>query len=92
MKEPNDAQLKIRISAELKSAIQHAAIDNGRSLNAEIWARLQRSVDAAPGGTEAYDRFVAMIMDFSSLSQQDRERIVEIVTEAGTILGRRQTT
>lgn len=40
-----DPQLNIRIPAELKTQIEEAAHENGRSMNAEIVARLNESFD-----------------------------------------------
>jgi len=44
----NDPHFRLRIPAELKAEVERAALDNGRSINAEIVARLQ--------GIEAGDR------------------------------------
>lgn len=41
---PNDAQMKIRMSAELRDRIAAEAERNNRSMNAEIVARLERSL------------------------------------------------
>jgi len=38
-----DPQMKIRLPADLKDQIETAAKDSGRSMNAEIVARLERS-------------------------------------------------
>ncbi|WP_052027735.1 Arc family DNA-binding protein [Sphingobium sp. ba1] len=43
----SDAQMKIRLPAELRDGIVVAAEANKRSLNAEIVARLERSFDHA---------------------------------------------
>lgn len=42
----NDDQLKFRVPASLKAALQQVAADNRRSLNAEIIDRLEWSFDA----------------------------------------------
>lgn len=42
-----DSQLKFRISQSLRTQLEEAAHKNGRSLNAEISERLQRSLDAS---------------------------------------------
>lgn len=40
-----DPQMKIRLPADLKDWIDKSAAENGRSMNAEIVARLQMSFD-----------------------------------------------
>lgn len=39
-----DPQINIRVPIELKKEIEHAAIENSRSLNAEVVHRLQNSL------------------------------------------------
>ncbi|EXR27115.1 Arc family DNA-binding protein [Acinetobacter nosocomialis] len=39
-----DPQINIRVPIELKKEIEHAAIENSRSLNAEVVHRLQDSL------------------------------------------------
>ena len=41
-----DPQINIRVPIELKKEIEHAAINNSRSLNAEVVLRLQESLKA----------------------------------------------
>lgn len=43
-----DAQLKIRLPEDLKARIEEAAKANGRSMNAEIVARLEASLQHTP--------------------------------------------
>lgn len=40
-----DPQINIRVPIELKKEIEHAAIENSRSLNAEVVHRLQESLN-----------------------------------------------
>lgn len=40
-----DPQINIRVPIELKKEIEHAAIENSRSLNAEVVHRLQDSLN-----------------------------------------------
>lgn len=47
-----DAQLKIRLPAELKAEIEAAAKSAQRTMNAEIVARLQQSFEGGPGSEE----------------------------------------
>ncbi len=85
-KETADAQLKVRLSAGLKAALHHAAIKNGRSLNAEICARLQQSMDAGGDGVSPYAHLIDVISNFAGLGHQERGRAIEIITELGNIL------
>jgi Arc-like DNA binding domain len=39
----------LRMPAELKARVDAAAVKNGRSINAEVIARLQESFEAQPG-------------------------------------------
>ncbi|MDQ1207282.1 hypothetical protein QE380_000205 [Acinetobacter baylyi] len=41
-----DPQINIRVPIELKKEIEHAAIENSRSLNAEVVHRLQESLSS----------------------------------------------
>ncbi|EHU1405599.1 DNA-binding protein [Acinetobacter nosocomialis] len=41
-----DPQINIRVPTELKKEIEHAAIENSRSLNAEVVHRLQQSLSS----------------------------------------------
>ncbi|EME5683853.1 TPA: Arc family DNA-binding protein [Acinetobacter baumannii] len=41
-----DPQINIRVPIELKKEIEHAAIENSRSLNAEVVYRLQESLSS----------------------------------------------
>ena len=40
-----DPQFKLRMTPEIKEAVEKAAIKNNRSMNAEILARLEQSFD-----------------------------------------------
>lgn len=48
-----DPQMKIRLPADLKDQIEAVAKQSGRSMNAEIVARLEGSFDATAGGVDA---------------------------------------
>lgn len=51
-----DPQLKLRLPPALKDRITKAASDNGRSVNAEILARLERSFEDDETISELYTR------------------------------------
>lgn len=44
---PPQSDVKIRMSATLKKRLKIAATENGRSMNAEIVARIQHSLDVS---------------------------------------------
>lgn len=44
-----DPQMKIRLAPDLKDRIEDAAKENGRSMNAEIVARLHQAFEAQSG-------------------------------------------
>jgi predicted HicB family RNase H-like nuclease len=51
MKTPSDREkLTLRLPTALHRRLTGAAIDNGRSLNAEIVQRLRRSLEGSPRG------------------------------------------
>lgn len=59
-----DPQMKLRMPADLKACIEEAAEAAGRSMNAEIVARLQASFQAPPAGTpsEAWEDQARQLM------------------------------
>ncbi|NML75274.1 Arc family DNA-binding protein [Rhizobium sp. S-51] len=50
-----DPQFKLRMTPEIKDAIETAAARNNRSMNAEILARLQASIDGTAEGMPSTD-------------------------------------
>lgn len=65
-----DPQVNLRIPAELKAEIQEAAIENGRSLNAEIVARLQDSLLSEPTDLKSSEILGAIMERIDRLSNQ----------------------
>ena len=51
-----DPQYKLRLPPELKERIEKAALENKRSMNAEIVARLESTFDDAPGSGRFFTR------------------------------------
>lgn len=47
-----DPQINIRVPAELKKELELLAIENGRSLNAEVVLRLENSIAAKKSNTQ----------------------------------------
>lgn len=60
MSENERVHFKIALPVELKRTLEHAAVDNRRSVSAEIIARLESSFDANKDGfsTEQVNRIV----------------------------------
>lgn len=60
-----DPQLKLRLTEEMKARVTEAARTNGRSVNAEIVARLSESfeMDAAVKSPEASYEAIKPLMD-----------------------------
>ncbi|MDP9908248.1 hypothetical protein J2W27_000341 [Variovorax boronicumulans] len=73
-----DAQMKIRLPAELKAGIDEAASANKRTLNAEIVARLQASFDAPAALAVRPDAYIISRL----LDEQLRSRLQEVRSRA----------
>jgi hypothetical protein len=69
-------QLKVRMSEALRRQMEDAAARNGRSMNAEIVARLQRSV---LGEENAITALAKMLLD--SVPNNVRERMIELMSQ-----------
>lgn|SRR5215472_3929794 len=69
-------QLKVRLSKALRRQMEDAAAQNGRSMNAEIVARLQRSV---LGDQNAVTELAKMLLD--SVPSNVRERMIELMSQ-----------
>lgn len=50
-----DAQMKIRLPADLKEKLEKSAVENKRSMNAEVLHRLNSSFVSYEEGVKAYD-------------------------------------
>lgn len=55
-----DHQLKIRIPVEMKAQVEEASAANGRTMNAEILARLQVTFDIEAAAKAGFGRPVAL--------------------------------
>jgi len=80
MKEPDDRH-NLRIPKELKAKLAHARIDSGRSMNAEILARLEASFEPDPAR-----QIVEALRPVAGLSSADRRRVGELIASLGAIL------
>lgn len=57
----DDPQFKLRLPIELKIGIEGGARESGRSLNAEIVSRLQKSFES-PGDEKAVDKLAVAVI------------------------------
>ena len=73
----------LRLTQELKARLAHAAIDNGRSVNAEILDRLERSFEPDPAA-----RLVDVLSFVTSLSESDRGELLGHLAQAIAVLSK----
>lgn len=83
MPQRDDPRHNLRLPPELKAKLGHAAIDNGRSMNAEILARLEDSF--APDATS---QIVDLLRGVPALTDNDRLTLGKLLVTAGSILTR----
>lgn len=77
----DDPRHNLRLSLELKNKIAHAAVDNGRSMNAEILARLDASF--AP---ETKREIENLLRAFADVDAPKRKEALELLSRAIEIL------
>lgn len=83
MTQREDPRHNLRLSPELKSKLAHAAIDSGRSMNAEILARLEKTFAPDP-----IAQFVGALAPIAAMSDEDRQRLGQLLSEIGSILSK----
>lgn len=76
-----DPRHNLRLTPALRKRLAHAAIDNGRSMNAEILARLEKSFEPDPVA-----QLVDALKPVASLSDEDRAEIGRLLVAIGIIL------
>lgn len=83
-----DPQMKIRLPQDLKTLIEATAGDSGRSLNAEIVARLQRSFEAGADAVQLEIVVEALKAENKSLQAQVEScrRVAKFMDGMNTIL------
>lgn len=84
MPQPDDTRHNLRLPLELKKKLAHSAVDSGRSMNAEILARLEASF--APETTRVIEN---LLQSFATLPDSDRDKALELITDALGILSKR---
>ena len=85
MPQRDDPRHNLRLPPELKAKLGHAAIDNGRSVNAEILARLEQSF--APDATS---QIVDLLRSVPSLTDNEKLTLGKLLVTAGSILTKGQ--
>jgi hypothetical protein len=83
MPHPDDLRHNLRLPKPLKVKLAHARADAGRSMNAEIVARLEQSF--APNPTA---QLVEILRPIASLSEDDRRELGELLVKVGSILAK----
>lgn len=69
-----DPQINVRVEAEFKKKLEHAAIENGRSLNAEVVRRLENSFISTRVASDPYKRMLLAVIAGIVAEQADKEK------------------
>lgn len=83
MPQPEDPRHNLRLTPDLKKKLAHSAVDNGRSMNAEILDRLERSFIPSP-----LENMENLLRNISSLSDDDRAEASKMLAKLASILGK----
>lgn len=83
MPQRDDPRHNLRLSPELKAKLGHSSIDTGRSMNAEIIARLEQSFAPDPVA-----QLIAALKPIGALSDSDRKTVGHLLAELGAILAK----
>lgn len=78
-----DPRHNLRLSTDLKLKLAKAAFDNGRSVNAEILSRLEKSFRPAPSFTA--DEIFEVI---SAIDEKHHDEIIRLMAVVGAIIAR----
>lgn len=79
----DDPRHNLRLTKALKVRLAHSAIDNGRSMNAEILARLDHSFDPDPAA-----QLATLLTPVAGLSDAERQRVGELLASLGGLLAK----
>lgn len=83
MPQRDDPRHNLRLPPSLKAKLAHSAIDSGRSMNAEILARLERSFTPDPGASIA-----ELLQPMTNLDDRDKVKLGELLVNVGEILAK----
>ena len=84
MPQTDDQRHNLRLPLELKKKLAHSAVDNGRSMNAEILARLEASF--APDTAREIEN---LLRGLTVLDEKDRTHALDLLMQATEILSKR---
>jgi len=84
MPQTPDPRHNLRLPPELKKKLAHSAVDNGRSMNAEILDRLEASFSPSP-----LANIEAIVQSISSLSDKDRHAASSLLRDLFDLLGKK---
>jgi hypothetical protein len=84
MPQIDDPRHNLRLTLELKRKLAHSAVDNGRSMNAEILARLEASF--SPDTKREIENLLKTITELEASKQKEA---FELLAKAAEILSRR---
>ena len=84
MPQPEDPRHNLRLSLELQKKLKHAAVDNGRSMNAEILDRLERSFEPAP-----LQSLETLLNHILSSDEKSRSDALTALATIATVLAKR---
>ncbi|WP_136617025.1 MULTISPECIES: Arc family DNA-binding protein [Mesorhizobium] len=87
MPQGDDPRHNLRLTPALKTRLAHAAIDSGRSMNAEILARLEHSFAPDPAA-----QIAEVLRPLAGLNDAQRHKVAELLTAAGIIMAAALTT
>lgn len=83
MPQPNDPRHNLRLPPELKKKLAHSAVDNGRSMNAEILARLEASFTP-----ETKREIENLLRSFAELEPGERAKAFSLLASVAEILSK----
>lgn len=78
-----DPRHNLRLTPELSVKLGHAAVDNGRSRNAEIIARLEKSFEPDP-----LAEIAGLMRSLASLEEADRAKAVDMLSDLAGVLSK----
>jgi len=84
MPKPEDPRHNLRLSVELQKKLKHAAVDSGRSMNAEILDRLERSFEPSP-----LQGLKALLNDILSKDEKSRSDALAALATIAKVLDRK---
>lgn len=84
MPQPDDHRHNLRLPTDLKKKLAHSAVDSGRSMNAEILARLSKSFDPSP-----MQAIETLLRNMLTLDDKERAEVAALLSKAASILGKK---